>query len=143
MAVNCTTLHSFYSDVCFEKYCGVTFRLHLKALVSLRAHAFLLIVTVVVKQNGCSRLLVCVWQEPAKEIRRLAEFLGVGMTVADTVAEKTSFSAMQKYKTQFDMDSIKRFFDGNKANENIFRKGTYIRHETDTRKGKYTDTKSV
>ena len=64
-----------------------------------------------------------VYQDPVTEIRRLAEFLGVDPSVADTVAEKTKFSAMQEFKTQNDMPEIAQFFDNNKANANIFRKG--------------------
>ena len=64
-----------------------------------------------------------VCQDPAKEIGRLAEFLGVDPCVADTVAEKTNFSAMQDFKCQNDIPQIAQFFDNNKANANIFRKG--------------------
>ena len=58
-----------------------------------------------------------------KEIGRLAEFLGVDPSVANRVAEKTKFSAMQKYKTQFGEDPVKDLFDGETANKHIFRKG--------------------
>ena len=57
------------------------------------------------------------------EIGRLAEFLGVDATIAETVAEKTKFSAMQDAKTKTDIPEIAQIFDNNKANANVFRKG--------------------
>ena len=60
-----------------------------------------------------------------KEIRRLAEFLGVDPSVADTVAEKTNFSVMKKLKVKTDMPDIAQLFDDNKANANFYRKGEY------------------
>ena len=65
----------------------------------------------------------CADQDPVKEIRRLAEFLGVDPSVADTVAEKTNFSVMKEFKIKTDIPEIAQLFDNNKANEHYFRKG--------------------
>ena len=61
-----------------------------------------------------------------KEIGRLAEFLGVDPSVADTVAEQTNFSAMKELKTKVDIPKITRFFQDDKVNANLFRKGEQI-----------------
>ena len=61
-----------------------------------------------------------------KEIGRLAEFLGVDPSVADTVAEKTNFSAMKELKIKGDIPRVTRLFQDGKANANLFRKGDQI-----------------
>ena len=66
---------------------------------------------------------VRVGQNPIKEIRRLAEFLEVDPNVADTVAEKTKFSAMQDFKSKTDIPEIAELFSDKRANAHVFRKG--------------------
>ena len=58
-----------------------------------------------------------------KEIGRLAEFLGVDPSVADTVAEKTNFSVMRDFKTKTEFGELAELFSDSKPNANYFRKG--------------------
>ena len=69
-------------------------------------------------------MFVC--QDTVKEIGRLAEFLGVDPSVADTVAEQTNFSVMKEIKTKQDLPHIAQCFDDGKANAHLFRKGQQI-----------------
>ena len=62
-------------------------------------------------------------RDPVKEIGRLAEFLGMDPSVADKVAEKTNFSAMQDFKTKTEFGELAQIFDDRKPNANLFRKG--------------------
>ena len=57
------------------------------------------------------------------EIRRLAEFLEVDPNVANTVAERTNFSAMQNFKTKTDIPEVAELFTDKRANAHVFRKG--------------------
>ena len=58
-----------------------------------------------------------------KEIGRLAEFMGVDPSVADTVAEKTNFSVMKEFKSKHDVQDVAQLFDDGKPNAIVFRKG--------------------
>ena len=61
-----------------------------------------------------------------KEIGRLAEFLGMDPSVADTVAEQTNFSVMKEIKTKQDLPQIAQYFNDGKANAHLFRKGEQL-----------------
>ena len=58
------------------------------------------------------------------EIRRLARYLGVSPSLADTVAEKTHFSNMKTAKSQVGT-SFRHLFKDKEFSQHVYRKGTH------------------